>query len=139
MSDWHSRPLEQVMKELDSRPSGLTERESAQRLERLGPNQLEPPRKPSVLARVLGQLKDPMILVLLGAAALSLAASGGEDWLDGAIILIIVLVNGVISITQEDHAQHALEQLRRMSAPMACALRDGRAERLPRRCWCRGT
>ena len=66
MSDWHSRPLEQVMKELDSRPSGLTERESAQRLERLGPNQLEPPRKPSVLARVLGQLKDPMILVLLG-------------------------------------------------------------------------
>ena len=108
MSDWHSRPLEQVMKELDSRPSGLTERESAQRLERLGPNQLEPPRKPSVLARVLGQLKDPMILVLLGAAALSLAASGGEDWLDGAIILIIVLVNGVISITQEDHAQQAL-------------------------------
>ena len=100
MSDWHSRPLEQVMKELDSRPSGLTERESAQRLERLGPNQLEPPRKPSVLARVLGQLKDPMILVLLGAASpLPVRPAAGEDWLDGAIILIIVLVNGVISIT----------------------------------------
>ncbi|MBC5723345.1 Calcium-transporting ATPase [uncultured Flavonifractor sp.] len=130
MSDWHSRPLEQVMKELDSRPSGLTERESAQRLERLGPNQLEPPRKPSVLARVLGQLKDPMILVLLGAAALSLAASGGEDWLDGAIILIIVLVNGVISITQEDHAQQALEELRRMSSPQAHVLREGRAKKI---------
>ena len=133
MSDWHSRPLEQVMKELDSRPSGLTERESAQRLERLGPNQLEPPRKPSVLARVLGQLKDPMILVLLGAAALSLAASGGEDWLDGAIILIIVLVNGVISITQEDHAQQALEELRRMSSPQAHVLREGRAKKDIRR------
>ena len=130
MSDWHSRPLEQVMKELDSRPSGLTERESAQRLERLGPNQLEPPRKPSVLARVLGQLKDPMILVLLGAAALSLAASGGEDWLGGAIILIIVLVNGVISITQEDHAQQALEELRRMSSPQAHVLREGRAKKI---------
>ena len=130
MSDWHSRPLEQVMKELDSRPSGLTERESAQRLERLGPNQLEPPRKPSVLARVLGQLKDPMILVLLGAAALSRAASGGEDWLDGAIILIIVLVNGVISITQEDHAQQALEELRRMSSPQAHVLREGRAKKI---------
>ena len=130
MGDWHSRPLEQVMKELDSRPSGLTERESAQRLERLGPNQLEPPRKPSVLARVLGQLKDPMILVLLGAAALSLAASGGEDWLDGAIILIIVLVNGVISITQEDHAQQALEELRRMSSPQAHVLREGRAKKI---------
>ena len=130
MSDWHSRPLEQVMKELDSRPSGLTERESAQRLERLGPNQLEPPRKPSVLARVLGQLKDPMILVLLGAAALSMVASGGEDWLDGAIILIIVLVNGVISITQEDHAQQALEELRRMSSPQAHVLREGRAKKI---------
>ena len=130
MGDWHSRPLEQVMKELDSRPSGLTERESAQRLERLGPNQLEPPRKPSMLARVLGQLKDPMILVLLGAAALSLAASGGEDWLDGAIILIIVLVNGVISITQEDHAQQALEELRRMSSPQAHVLREGRAKKI---------
>ena len=130
MSDWHSRPLVQVMKELDSRPSGLTERESAQRLERLGPNQLEPPRKPSVMARVLGQLKDPMILVLLGAAALSLAASGGEDWLDGAIILIIVLVNGVISITQEDHAQQALEELRRMSSPQAHVLREGRAKKI---------
>ena len=130
MSDWHSRPLEQVMKELDSRPSGLTERESAQRLERLGPNQLEPPRKPSVMARVLGQLKDPMILVLLGAAALSLAASGGEDWLDGAIILIIVRVNGVISITQEDHAQQALEELRRMSSPQAHVLREGRAKKI---------
>ena len=130
MSDGHSRPLEQVMKELDSRPSGLTERESAQRLERLGPNQLEPPRKPSVMARVLGQLKDPMILVLLGAAALSLAASGGEDWLDGASILIIVLVNGVISITQEDHAQQALEELRRMSSPQAHVLREGRAKKI---------
>ena len=82
------------------------------------------------MARVLGQLKDPMILVLLGAAALSLAASGGEDWLDGAIILIIVLVNGVISITQEDHAQQALEELRRMSSPQAHVLREGRAKKI---------
>ena len=60
-----------------------------------------------------------------------MGSAAGEDWLDSVIILVIVAVNAVISITQEDHAQHALEQLRRMSAPMACALRDGRAERLP--------
>lgn len=44
------------------------------------------------------QMRDPMILVLLGAAGLSLAASGGEEWLDAAIILVIVAVNSVISI-----------------------------------------
>ena len=131
MGEWHSRPVTQIMKELDSGPEGLTGREGARRLEKAGLNQLEAPKGPSMLARIWGQLKDPMILVLLGAAGLSLAASGGEDWLDGAIILVIVLVNGIISITQEDHAQRALEELRRMSSPMARVLRDGKAQKLP--------
>lgn len=54
---------------------------------------------------MLGQLKDPMILVLLAAAALSFFAGGGQDWLDAAIILLIVLFNTVISVSQEDNAR----------------------------------
>lgn len=130
MGDWHSRPVAQVIKELDSRPQGLSEREAAQRLERRGPNQLDSPAGPGMLVRILGQLRDPMILVLLAAALLSLAASGGEDWLDGVIILVIVVVNGIISITQEDHAQQALEELRRMSSPQANVLREGKNRRI---------
>jgi len=130
MGDWHSRPTAQVMKEVNGRSQGLTEREAARRLEKYGPNQLAQPEPPSLLIRVLAQLKDPMILVLLAAAAVSLAASGGEDWLDGAIILVIVVVNGVISITQEDHAQQALEELRRMSSPRANVLREGHPHRV---------
>ena len=125
MGDWHSRSAAQVMNEVNSRSQGLTEREAAQRLGTYGPNQLAQPQPPSLLIRILGQLKDPMILVLLAAAGLSLAASGGEDWLDGVIILVIVVVNGIISITQEDHAQQALEELRRMSSPQASVLREG--------------
>ena len=130
MGDWHSRSMSQVMGEVEGRPQGLTQRDAARRLEKYGPNQLAQPDPPSLLIRILGQLKDPMILVLLAAAALSLAASGGEDWLDGVIILVIVVVNGVISITQEDHAQQALEELRRMSSPQASALRDGEPRRI---------
>ncbi len=125
MGDWHSRPGPQVMKELGGNRQGLSEREAAQRLEKYGPNELAQPEPPGLLPRILGQLKDPMILVLLAAAGLSLAASGGEDWLDGVIILVIVVVNGIISITQEDHAQQALEELRRMSSPQAHVLREG--------------
>ena len=131
MENWHNRPAAALMQELDSGPGGLTEREAARRLERYGPNELASPQGPSLLSRVLGQMKDPMILVLLGAAALSLAASRGEDWLDGVIILAIVAVNAVISITQEDNAQRALEELRRMSAPMARVLRDGQLLQVP--------
>ena len=130
MGDWHSRRLSQVMKELGARPQGLTEREAAQRLEKYGPNQLAQAQPPGLLLRILGQLKDPMILVLLAAAGLSLLASGGEDWLDGVIILVIVVVNGVISITQEDHAQQALEELLRMSSPQALVLREGTPHRV---------
>ena len=130
MGDWHSRPAGQVIKELGSGPQGLSDREAARRLEKAGPNLLTQPDPPSLIARILGQLKDPMILVLLAAAVLSLAASGGEDWLDGVIILIIVVVNGIISITQEDHAQQALEELRRMSSPTALTLREGERKRV---------
>ena len=130
MQVWHSGPTTQILTQLDSRPTGLTRREAERRLATIGPNRLESPPRPPLAVRVLTQLKDPMILVLLGAAGLSLLASGGEDWLDGVIILLIVVVNGVLSITQEDHAHQALEELRRMSSPMARVLREGKEERI---------
>ena len=58
-----------------------------------------------MLRRFLAQMRDPMILVLLAAAILSLLASGGEDWIDAVIILVIVVVNAIISISQEDSAE----------------------------------
>lgn len=53
-----------------------------------------------------------MVLVLLAAAALSLLSSRGRDWLDAVIILVIVLVNAGISLSQESSAQRALDALR---------------------------
>ncbi len=131
MSAWHSRSLGETLGELGTdRRRGLTASEAAKRLEKYGPNRLEgkPPR-PMAL-RLMDQLKDPMILVLLAAAGLSLWSSGGEDWLDSAIILLIVVVNAVISISQENNAQRALEALRKLSAPQARVVRDGKEIRL---------
>lgn len=131
MSSWHSKPLPRLLEELDARPGGLSQHQAEERLRRTGPNELEPPPQAGLLGRLLEQMRDPMILVLLGAAGLSLAASGGKEWLDAAIILVIVAVNSVISIFQEDRAQHALEELRRLSAPQATVLRGGRPVKLP--------
>lgn len=133
MSNWHSRPVEALFSELESSSAGLNERQAVQRLQKVGPNELQPPKRANLLSRILAQMKDPMILVLLGAAALSLLASGGEEWLDAAIILVIVMVNNVISITQEDQAQHALEELQKLASPMARAMRDGRQVKLEAR------
>ena len=131
MSAWHTKPAAQVLDELGSdRRRGLSQDEAQRRLEQYGPNELEHQEGEGFFARFLGQMKDPMILVLLSAAALSLWASGGEDWIDAVIILVIVVVNALISISQEDNAQKALEALRKMSAPMAKAVRDGRHVRV---------
>ena len=130
MSSWHSKPLPRLLEELDARPGGLSQHQAEERLRRTGPNELEPPPQAGLLGRLLEQMRDPMILVLLAAAALSLWASGGEDWLDAAIILVIVVVNACISISQEDSAEKALEALRKMSAPLAKVVRDGALQRL---------
>ncbi len=130
MSQWHSNPIRQVLEELESSPQGLSTQQAEDQLRRCGPNRLEQPERDSLLLRLLEQLKDPMILVLLGAAALSLLASRGADWLDAVIILLIVVVNSVISIVQEDNAHRALEELKKMASPQARVLRDGQLVRL---------
>lgn len=131
MGVWHTYSTRQTLSELETDKSrGLSGAEAERRLARWGPNRLEEGRRQGLLLRFLGQMKDPMILVLLAAAALSLWASGGEDWLDAAIILVIVVVNACISISQEDSAEKALEALRRMSAPMARVVRDGTERRV---------
>ena len=130
MAQWHTYSAKQALEELRSNQNGLTGAEAARRLVTHGPNRLTQKKEKNLLARLLGQMKDPMILVLLAAAALSLWASGGEDWLDAAIILGIVAVNAVISLSQEDSARKALEALSQMSAPAAHVLRDGTLTRL---------
>ncbi len=131
MSAWHSKSLGEILRELGSdRIRGLTEEEAEGRLKKYGPNRLEGKKPRSMLLRLMDQIRDPMILVLLAAAGLSFWSSGGEEWLDGIIILLIVVVNAVISISQENNAQKALEALRRMSAPQARVIRAGRERRL---------
>lgn len=126
MESWQNRPIEELLVEFSTTYQGLSSGQGAERRLKYGANQLTPPKKPNLLFRALHQMKDPMILVLLAAAGLSYLASGGEDWLDGAIILLIVVVNNIIALSQEDHAQKALEALEKMSSPKATVIRDGK-------------
>ena len=131
MSAWHEKSAREALEQLEtSAARGLATGEAERRLARYGRNELERRAPESLFRRFLGQMKDPMILVLLAAAALSLLSSGGREWLDAVIILVIVAVNAILSISQEDSAEKALEALDRMSAPMARVLRDGELRRL---------
>lgn len=130
MKAWHNLTEQSILTELQTdQQFGLSEQEARARLVNYGPNELHGHKQDSLLKRFLNQMKDPMIIVLLVAAVLSFVSSGFNDWVDSAIILLIVIFNAVISISQEDNANKALEALRKMSAPLAKVIREGKTVR----------
>ena len=116
-----------VLREVGSAPSGLTQDEAAARLAKNGPNRLQEAPKPSLLSRLLSQFKDPMVLVLIAAAVFSgiTAIYSGESFADVIIILSVVLLNAVLGVVQEGKAEAAIEALQKMSGAKCHVLRDG--------------
>ncbi|MDT2762980.1 calcium-translocating P-type ATPase, PMCA-type [Enterococcus asini] len=129
MALWFAKSQEEVLNSLDTNvEEGLSSQEVEKRLQSFGRNELEVKKQESLLKKVLGQLEDPMIIVLLIAAFLSYVSSGFEDWIDSVIILLIVVINAIISISQENNASKSLEALQKMSAPLAKVIRNGKLE-----------
>ena len=125
---WHALPAEEVLHRLDSRPDGLSDEEAARRLAAVGPNRLPQAEGRSPLRRFLAQFNNPLIYVLLAAAAVTAAL---DHWVDTAVILAVVLVNAVIWFIQEGKAERALQAIRDMLSPKATVLRGGRRLTVP--------
>ncbi|MDX2012372.1 MAG: cation-translocating P-type ATPase [Myxococcaceae bacterium] len=101
---------------------GLTSAEAERRLAVDGPNALSKSERRTVLALVLGVVKEPMFLLLLGAAALYLVLG---DVREGLTLLGFVLIVITITVVQEGRTERALEALKDLSAPRATVVRDG--------------
>ena len=112
---------------------GLTEQEARARLEKHGPNRLQEAKKITNFQRFLQQLKDPMLLILLAAAAVSAVTSilSNESLTEVFIILVVVLLNAVLGVVQESKAEAAIEALQTMTAATSKVLRDGKLVVLP--------
>ncbi len=109
--------------------AGLTADEAARRVEQYGPNELlERASKPAwrLLAE---QFTNAMILVLLAAAAITAVIGESKDT---AVILAIVLLNGIVGFVQEYRAEQAIDALKRMTSPTARVVRDGLRRHRPR-------
>ena len=100
---YYCEEKERVLNELGSSESGLSEQEAQARLERNGKNRLEAAKGKSLFRRFMEQLADPMIIILLIAAAISgvLAVIEGEAFTDVIIILSVVIINAVLGVYQE--------------------------------------
>lgn len=124
---------DQAVKSLQSDAGGLSAHEAAARLEQYGPNRLEEATKASLIRRFFRQLAEPMVIVLLAAAAISAvtAVYGGESLTDVFIILFVVFLNAVLGVVQESKAEAAIDALKSMSAASSRVVRDGRTQVVP--------
>ena len=129
--DYYSKSVREVLDALHTDGKlGLDEAEAARRLAEYGNNQLAEKKKKSLIVRFFGQFKDVMIMILLAAAGVSFAVACAEgnpmEFIEPALILLIVILNAVMGLVQENRAEKALEALVNMSAPHARVIRDGK-------------
>ena len=128
MKQEYIHSAEDVLRELGTTAEGLTSAQARERLEKYGPNKLKDAEKPTLLQRFLAQLKDPMLIILMVAAAVSAVTNiiADESLAEVCIILVVVALNAVLGVFQESKAEAAIEALQTMTAATCKVLRDGR-------------
>ncbi len=117
-----------VLKEHQTTEHGLTEAEAQAREAKYGKNKLAEGKKATLLQRFLGELADPMIIILIAAAVVSgiTAVYAGESFADVIIIMAVVIINAVLGVLQESKAEKAIEALQEIAAATSKVLRDGK-------------
>lgn len=120
---WHTMTATEAVEALatDLR-TGLAAGAVKRRQARYGPNQIDEAEGASPLALLAKQFQDFMVLVLLGAAAISVLLG---EYLDATAIAVIVILNGLLGFIQEYRAERSMEALRDLTAPSARVLRGG--------------
>ena len=123
-----------VLNELNTSTDGLSSDEASIRLERNGKNKLKEAAKESLFKKFINSLADPMIIMLIVAAAIqaiiTVVESHGtfniSDFADVLVILVVVIINTVMSLIQESKSEAAMEALMQMTAATSKVLRDGK-------------
>lgn len=118
----YEESVKKVFEETNSSSEGLTQKAAEKKLEHDGANELTHAKKQSWVVKFLKQFADIMILILLVAGIVSMCFG---EYVDGAIILAIVLLNAIIGFCQEQKAEKALESLKKMTESQAKVLRGG--------------
>ena len=131
---WFNKTIEEVEEELNTTSDkGLSNEEIEKRREKYGLNELEAKKKKSLLQKFLDQFKDFSIIILIIAAIVSgiVGVAEGEGVTDTVIILLVVLLNAIIGVTQESKAEKSLEALQKLTAHASKVIRNGKLEVVP--------
>lgn len=120
---WYTKDISEVAIELSVEfEKGLNEDEVNLRLKKYGYNELKEKERDSLFKRIINQLKDFLVIILIGASIVSAAV---REVVDAVVIIAIVIINAILGVVQEGKAEKALEALKKLSSPHARVLRNG--------------
>src|SRR5262245_63348953 len=126
---YYSEDVATVLSALGSdETSGLTAAEASSRLSRYGPNQITSEKPPSIWAVALAQLRDPMNIMLVAVAVVSLAIGEVSTAL---LVAVLVVLNVVLGTRQELQAQASVDALSKMQVPQNRVVRQGQGGARP--------
>lgn len=127
--DWYKKSIEKVLSELIVDPvMGLDEKEVKERLNTYGANELQEEGGTTFLSKLIGQFSDFLVLILIGAAIVSMIAGEPKD---SIVIMAIVIANALLGVYQEGKAEKALDALKKMASPHAKVIREGKTIVIP--------
>ena len=127
MKEFWTYESKDMLKKLNADENGLSGREAEKRIDEYGQNILEERRSSSNLEMFINQFKNPIIIILIFAAFLSIFL---KDYTDGIIILIIIMISSLLSYSHESKANNAVKKLLSSVSVTSSVLRDGKFEEI---------
>ena len=127
MKEFWSYDLNDILKQLNTGEDGLSSREAQERIDKYGQNILEERKSSSNIEMFINQFKNPIIIILIFAAVLSIFL---KDYSDGIIILIIIMISAFLSYNHESKANNAVKKLLSSVSVKSSVLRDGKLEEI---------
>jgi Ca2+-transporting ATPase len=118
---YYAKGLETIFSEFDTSKNGLSTKEAANRLAKYGPNILKEIKKTNPFTIFINQFKSFIVGILTAAIIISLLI---REYLDAAVIAIILILNAVLGFIQEYRAEKSIEALKKLTSLKAKVIRD---------------
>ena len=128
MKTWYQMTAEEALRGMESSHGGLSSGQAEVRCGQFGENVLQEHAGKKIWQVFLEQFQDLLVLILIVAAAISVLSGSGES---AAVIFAVITMNAVLGTIQHEKARKSLESLKKLSAPTAQVLRDGKSQEIP--------
>ena len=128
MKTWYQMTAEEALRWMESSHGGLSSGQAEVRCGQFGENVLQEHAGKKLWQVFLEQFQDLLVLILIVAAAISVLSGSGES---AAVIFAVITMNAVLGTIQHEKARKSLESLKKLSAPVAQVLRDGKSQEIP--------